>query len=164
MSASGKGLLAIAVGTVLWGINFPVAKYALEALDPFFVAGFRFAVAGLVFFFLIPRRRRPELFRRGMVGTIALLSLTGVVLGQLFFINGMERTTPGHSAVLMAMIPIFVAVFARLFLGERLKVLAWTGILLGGAGAAGVILSKPPGEGEATLVGDLMILGTTVSF
>ena len=159
-----KALLAMGAATLLWGVNFPVMKFVVTRIDPVFVAGLRIPFGAAVFTLLVARHERRTLLRRGMLGKLLLLSLTGIVVNQVFVLTGLERTTVGHSAVLMAMIPIFVALFALWWLRERLSVAGWTGILLGAAGAAGVVASSARSGGDATLLGDALTLVATLAF
>ena len=157
-------LLAMGVATLVWGVNFPVMKFVVTRIDPFFVAGLRIPFGAAVFVLLIPRHERRGLLRGGSLGKLLLLSLTGIVVNQVFVLTGLERTTVGHSAVLMALIPIFVALFALWWLRERLSVAGWTGILFGAAGAAGVVASSAHSGGQATLLGDALTLVATLAF
>lgn len=159
-----RAYLAISVATFLWGIHFPIAKHATAQFDPIFIAGVRMVAAAFILFFTLPAESRRLLLRPAMLRQLLPLSLTGIVINQILFAIGLSRTTPAHSAALITTIPIFVAILARIFLGERLLPLGWLGILLGAIGASGVIFSGSPSARQATLIGDLTTLGATIAF
>ena len=46
--------LAVLV-TLVWGVNFPITKLGLRAIDPFVLTGIRFALAALPLVFFIKR-------------------------------------------------------------------------------------------------------------
>jgi len=159
-----RALLAMCGATMIWGINFSAAKYATQQFDPFFIAAVRILIAAPVLFLLVPAAGKKEIFRPGVFRTFLPLSLTGILINQVCFIKGIESTTPGHSAILMSLIPIFVALFAFFFLKEKLPLLGWIGILLGATGSVGVILSGTSIETSALLQGDGLILLGTLAF
>jgi drug/metabolite transporter (DMT)-like permease len=90
--------------------------------------------------------------------------MTGILMNQLYFIIGISHTTPGHSAVMMAMIHIFVALLSMTLHGERISIAGWFGVLMGGAGAVGVVLSTGRTEQSATMFGDVITLCATLGF
>jgi drug/metabolite transporter (DMT)-like permease len=159
-----SALLAILVAAFLWGVNWPVMKFATARIDPFFIAGIRMFFGAAAFYFLLPRERRAGLFREGGLRPLLVLSVTGIVINQAFVLTGLERTTPGHAALLMALIPIQVALLALRWLRERMSPAGWLGILLGAVGAAGVVSSSPPAIRADTLLGDGLVLVATLAF
>jgi O-acetylserine/cysteine efflux transporter len=54
-----KHLALAALITAIWGLNFSVIKIGLQSLDPFVLAGIRFALCALPAVFFIPRPRTP---------------------------------------------------------------------------------------------------------
>lgn len=150
--------------TLFWGINFPAGKHATQHIDPYLITGTRILVAAAVFPLLLDRERRASLFRLETMRRLLPLGLLGVAINQILFLAGLQKTTPGHSAVLITMIPIFVALLARLFLKETLTTAAWMGILLAAGGASGVVLSGTAAQRDATLLGDALTLASTLAF
>lgn len=150
----GRAYLAVSVVTLLWAGNFTAGKIATEEFDPYFIAAVRVLLSAGVFTLLLPRGRRGP--SRAEVGTILPLALTGVVLNQICFAAGIERTTPSHSAVIHALMPAMVAVMARLLIRERLGPLGTFGLGLAVSGALVVVLGASREEIRGTLTGDLL--------
>jgi drug/metabolite transporter (DMT)-like permease len=87
-----------------------------------------------------------------------------VVINQLCFVEGLSRTTPSHSSILMAAIPVGTLLFAVLARRERLTVLKTASF---GVALVGVLLVLRPSAtelGEASLTGDLLIVINALSY
>ena len=164
VSRRRAALLAMLIATLFWGGTFPVSKYLTGQMEPLLIAGLRLMIAGPILLLFLPRDQRRKLLRFSAMGRLLPLTITGILANQVCFMVGIQRTTPGHAAVIMAMIPIFVSLLARVFLRERLSVRAWLGVLIAAAGAVGVVLSAPGAERSATLLGDIFVLTGTLAF
>ena len=132
---------------LVWGSTYLGIAVAVKTIPPFFMAAIRFAIAGGILFgwsiaregrtFAAPSRRE----WRDSVIVGALLLGTG-----MGFVSLGEKTVPsGITALLIGMMPVWVAIFGRLFLGERLPRLAMVGIAIGFGGVA--ILAGPSAIG-----------------
>ena len=160
-------LLLILGSTFLQGSSFVASKAVLVELPPLWLAALRFFVAALSLrpWLWLRRRRRartgpPVAFalpwlRLALVG---LLQTTGVMA---FLTLGLMQTTASRAAILMASNPLLVALLAGLLLKERVRPLAWLGLLLAFAGVViciGVqaVLGGTVGHGEL-----LVIAGST---
>lgn len=152
--AMTRAYLAISAVTVLWATNFTAGKIGTREIDPLFIASFRILATAGVFFALLPRDQRR--IRRSDLGTILPLALTGIVANHLCFATGIKLTTPSHSAILHALIPVFVATLAWLLIQERIGLLGIAGMALAVAGALIVVLGASREELRGKLVGDML--------
>lgn len=150
----GRAYFAVSLATLAWACNFTVAKVATRELDPVFIAAFRVLATGAFFWAILPPGRR-GLTRQEALRVLPL-SATGVALNHLCFAAGIKLTTPSHSAVIHALIPVFVAALAWLMLGERLRPAGVAGIALAVGGALLVVLGASPAEFRGTIAGDLL--------
>ena len=123
-------LLLLAV-IVVWSGNFPLGKLALAEVSPLFLTAGRTALAAPLLFFVarmtVPLERLPV--RRDYVAFV-VLGLTGLVLNTTTWYWGLKWTTALNAGILGAASPIFVALGAAAFLGERLRKRTWAGIAL----------------------------------
>jgi len=140
-------VLGILVLYVVWGSTYLAIRIAVETIPPFTMAAVRFVIAGLVLLlvsaahdrgsFALPSRR--EWRDTFIVGGFLLGGGMGMVAWG-------EQTVPsGIAALLIALMPLWVAVFGRAFLGERLPGIAVAGVLVGLVGVA--VLVVPAGVG-----------------
>jgi drug/metabolite transporter (DMT)-like permease len=141
--------LGLLVLYVVWGSTYLGIAIAVDTIPPFIMAAIRFVLAGLVLLtwsvarggrsFAAPTRR--EWRDSAIVGALLLGGGMGMVAWG-------EQTIPsGITALLIAMMPVWVAILGRIFLGERLPRLAVVGIVVGFAGVA--ILVGPTALGTA---------------
>lgn len=125
---------------LLWSTGFLGAKYGMPHAEPFTFLAYRFAIATVLFAFVlmvmrVPWPRDPKIwFHAAVVG----LLMHGVYLGGVFFAidNG---TSGGISALIVGVQPVLTAVFAGLILSERLSIKAWFGMVLGFVGITLVV-------------------------
>lgn len=165
----GLGLLAACIITLLWSGNFVAAKFATgtggtPGLDPLLVASIRIFSAAAFFPLLLGRDDRSVLKRPGIWKEILPLGLAGIFANQFFFAAGIKLTTPSHSALVHALIPVFVLVIGWIFLRERAGPVKIIGVLLAIAGASYVALEMAEAERHRTLVGDALTLAGAISF
>ncbi len=139
---TGSGPSLIWVGMlvlyVVWGSTYLAIAIAVDTFPPFVMAAFRFGLAGLALLawsmlragrsFVWPTRR--EWRDSTIVGALLLAGGMGLVAWG-------EQTIPsGIAALIIATMPVWIAVLGGVFLGERLPRLAVAGILIGFAGVA----------------------------
>jgi len=123
---------------VVWGSTYLGIAIAVDTIPPFVMAAVRFFTAGLVLLtwsiaregrtFVAPTRR--EWRDSAIVGALLL----GGGMGMVAF--GEQTVPSGITALLVAMMPVWVAILGRIFLGERLPRLAIGGIVVGFVGVA----------------------------
>jgi drug/metabolite transporter (DMT)-like permease len=149
---------ALATIYVVWGSTYLGIMVAIETLPPLLMSAARFLVAGAILYgFAVragdargDRPTRGHWLAAAIVGGALLLAGNGgVALSE-------ERIDSGVAALLVATIPLWMAVLDRVFYGGRL---AWTGVLGLGVGLGGVaLLVGPSGGGGIDVVGALMAL------
>jgi drug/metabolite transporter (DMT)-like permease len=157
-----RAYLAISIVTVVWAANFTVAKIGTREFDPLFIASFRVFVTSAIFYGCLPRDQRK--FDTSDLKAIVPLSLTGILGNHVFFASGIKYTTPSHSAVIHALLPVFVGIVAFVVLKERMGPLALLGMALAVAGALIVVVRASSAELKGTLLGDLLTACGIASF
>jgi drug/metabolite transporter (DMT)-like permease len=107
-------------------------------------------------------------WHRAHVGTrIVAVGLQGVLAGGLlastffFFILSVTRNTVANTLVLMSIGPFLVAVFGRIFLGERVALRTWNAMMVA---LAGIILMFFEGVDSGRSLGNLLALGVPTAF
>ena len=152
----------------LWAVNYSVIKTVISTdLRPIVFTALRFGVAALTLIPLLRSMSRDErLAARADWWKIIGVGLLGNTLYQVFFISGIDYTSPTNSALILAGAPIFVAVFGALLKIEKLNWLAWLGIIVSFIGIGIVIVGNAPAEaiepGKSSVIGDLLVLAGTM--
>jgi drug/metabolite transporter (DMT)-like permease len=123
---------------LVWGSTYLGIAVAVETIPPFLMAAVRFSLAGLILLtWSIARQGRtfvPPTRREWRDSAIVGALLLGGGMGMVAY--GEQTIPSGIAALMIAMMPVWVAVLGRVFLGERLPRLAAFGVVLGFAGIA----------------------------
>ena len=145
--ATWKILLAFGIIYFVWGSTFLAIRVGVHQVPPLLFASMRFFVAGLVLFAWMRVRGTPSPTRRQWMGASALAVCIFVVdYGCLFWAE--QRVPSGIAAVMLATIPVFMALSEIIFLRtQRLTVRLALALLIGIAGVA-VLMSRSLGLGE----------------
>jgi drug/metabolite transporter (DMT)-like permease len=134
---------ALAVTVVFWASAFAGIRAGLEAYGPGQVALFRFLVASVALagFAAVVRMRMPE---GRDLPAVLLAGFLAFTFHHAALNYGEVTVSAGAASVLINTVPIFTALLAVNFLGERLRPVGWVGMGVSFAGAALISL----GEGE----------------
>jgi drug/metabolite transporter (DMT)-like permease len=147
---------AVTVTVVLWATAFAAIRAALEDYSPAELSVLRLGIASLALAVVaaIAGRGRPA---ARDLPRLALVALTGMSAYQLLLNAGEQTVDAGTAALLVSTGPIFVAVMAAAFLGERPS---WPGVAIGFTGAAIIAV----GHGGLSMSADaLLVLAAAVS-
>jgi drug/metabolite transporter (DMT)-like permease len=128
---------------LIWGSTYLAIAIAVETIPPFLMAAFRFSLAGSILLtwsiaregrsFVAPTRRE---WRDSAIVGAALIG------GGMGLAAWGEQTVPsGITALVIALMPAWAAIFGRVLYGERQPMLALVGIVTGFVGIA--ILAAP---------------------
>lgn len=145
---------------VFWASAFPGIRAALGPYGPGHVALGRLLVASAVLavYAVLTRMRLPE---RRDLPVVALCGFLAFALYHAALNYGELTVSSGPAALLINTAPIFTALLATAFLGERLRPVGWAGMVVSLAGAAMIGLGE--GEGLRLAPGVFLILTSAVA-
>lgn len=154
---------------VIWGVNFPVIKVALESIPPLAFNTLRFPLAGLVLLALVRARRSAdaETIRPRRSDWIRLvgLGIWGNVVYQFLFIYGVDGTSAGNASLLLSTTPVWAALLSTAARHESLPATVWQGVILA---LGGMVLVVAGGVGFSfglsTLRGDLLMVTAAITW
>lgn len=150
--ATWKTLLAFAIIYFVWGSTFLAIRVGVHEVPPFLLAAMRFLVAGLVLYgWMIAHGERSPSGRQWM--SVSLLAALIFVFdyGLLFWAE--QRVPSGIAAVMMALIPAFMALSEIILLRtQRLTVRLAVALVIGIGGVA-VLMSHSLNLGAAAIDG-----------
>ena len=154
-------LLAVQLAFASWSI---VGKVTLGVVAPEALTFVRLLGGALAFGLWSLANGRSIVAPRGERAGFALLALTGLVINQLCFTWGLRRTSAVETTLLVAMIPVFSAMFAVLTGSERPARTFWLGLLSALGGAAIVARPWRLASQSAHLAGDALVLVNSASY
>jgi drug/metabolite transporter (DMT)-like permease len=146
----GRVIAAFAAVYVIWGSTYLFIRIAIQTMPPLLMSGVRYLVAGAALLAFASRRGGdagdpvgPRQWRAAtIVGGLLLLGGNGGVAYAEQFVPS------GTVALLVATVPLFIALLGAVFLRQRLPALAMAGIGVGLLGTA--VLLRPGGSGGDT--------------
>jgi drug/metabolite transporter (DMT)-like permease len=151
-------ILALATAGCLWGTGFFFGKIALTEMPVAAMILFRLAFACIGLLPII-FWDRPH-FAGSEWGWVFVASVLGVPVLYLVEFKGLSLTTVSHASLMVGTLPMFLAIAAVLFAGERLHFGGWLALVASTVGAALIALSSKTGSGvvQATILGDLLVV------
>jgi len=162
-----KAHLALVGVSLIYGANYIIAKQVMgdgQALPPLALVMMR-AIAGLVLFWGANLLFIREKVNRKDLRLIALAALFGIALNQMFFLMGLQRTTPINASLIQTSTPILVLIISALFIGEKITRRKLFGIATGAGGAILLIsYGKEVSFSSDGFLGDLMIFTNATAF
>lgn len=121
---SARHIQVLLVMTFVWGLNWPVMKYAVSHYPPL---AFRFLcmVLGLACLWVVARFLQVSLkISRNMWGRVMMLALPNMVGWHLFCILGVSELSSGRAAILGYTMPVW-AVLAGAAWGQKVPLRGW---------------------------------------
>ena len=161
---------ALLIVYVVWGSTYLGIAVMIQTMPPLLAAGVRYGTAGLIMLVALvaharwrssnepaERPTRAHVRSAFIIGSLLLLGGNGgVVLAEL-------RIPSGIAAVLVATVPIWLAVFDAIVTRRRPSPLVIGGLVAGIAGVA-VLLVPVEGLDDVDPIGILLVLGAAISW
>src|SRR6266545_7312964 len=100
MKTPWRAHLVLMAMVIIWGVNFSIAKYALERVPPLAFNALRFPLASLLLLAVLGLRGNVRLPGRADWSRVLIFGLLGNLLYQLCFIFGLDHTRAGTASLL----------------------------------------------------------------
>jgi len=136
-----KILLAFAIIYLVWGTTYLAIRVGVNEVPPFLLAAMRFLIAGGVLYgWMIAQGERSPTARQWMAACSIAILIFVLDYGLLFWAE--QRVPSGVAAVMMATIPVFMALSEIIFLHTQKLTARLTLALLVGIGGVAVLVSR----------------------
>jgi drug/metabolite transporter (DMT)-like permease len=159
-----RARLAAFAAIVLWGVSFVATKAALREVSPVTLIFTRFALGVAVLVLILKLRRESLIPPRDSWLMLAIMGFVGIFLHQMVQAHALTLTTAVRTGWLIGVTPIWSAVLAAVFLGERFGARKIIGLFIGLIGALLVITRGELSASVLTLPstrGDLLVFAST---
>jgi drug/metabolite transporter (DMT)-like permease len=147
---------------VVWGSTFAAIDLAVRTVPPFLAMSVRHLIAGALLLAWGLYRSPGE-----RIGPRQIVAAS--IFGGALFLGGhgalawaQQRIPSGVAALVIASIPLWVAVLDRLVFGRRLSGRAIAGLAIGFGGVA--LLVDPRGGGDVEAIGVVVALGSAAAW
>jgi drug/metabolite transporter (DMT)-like permease len=151
---------------VSWGLNVTATKILVSYFMPVTITGIRILTAGLTVFLLLFFIKKIRKLTRKEFSYVFLASLFNVVAHHYYLSVGLTETTATNGGLILGMSPLLTTILAIIFLGTPLTFLRSTGLILGFAGVAFIVLEGSDLTGISSGDGYILlsVLTQAVSF
>src|SRR6202051_5180152 len=136
-----KAFLAFAIIYLVWGSTFLAIRIGVHEVPPFLLAAMRFLIAGGVLYgWMIAKGERSPTARQWMAASSIAILIFVLDYGLLFWAE--QRVPSGVAAVMLATIPVFMALSEIIFLRTQKLTVRLALALLVGLGGVSVLVSR----------------------
>jgi len=160
-----KTLLAFAVIYFVWGSTYLAVRVGVSAVPPLIFAAMRFLAAGIILYVWLIARGEPSPTAREWKSA-AILGFIIFVLDYGFLFWAETRVPSGIAAVMLATIPVFMALSEIIFLKTQELTVRLAFALLIGIGGVAVLMSRSLSLGGAPIdrMGALALIFAAISW
>src|ERR671931_438951 len=148
-------VIALATVYLVWGSTYLAIRVTDRTMPPLLMSSVRFLIAGAALYAFASRGRARPTAREWRAAAIVGAALLLVGNGGVAWAE--TRLDSGFAALIVAIIPLYVALMDRIFFGRRLSPVAIAGLVIGFAGVA--LLVRPGGTNDVGAA--LLLLATT---
>ncbi|MED3687770.1 DMT family transporter [Peribacillus butanolivorans] len=160
ISRTNTALLLIFL-VVVWGVNWPLSKMALNYTPPILFAGTRTILGGLILLiFALPRYKKLRFKKTWHFYLIS--AFLNIILFYGLQTVGLGFAPAGLFSAIVFIEPVLLGVFCWIWLGESMYGLKIIGLILGFAGVA--IISAGGFTGNVSAIGIILALGSALSW
>jgi len=146
----------LAIANIAFGAGYPFVKSILVYIEPSQWVFLRAVLSTLVLIIYSRRELLDAALSLRDILWIIVASLFGVVLNQICFVEGLQRTLPAHAAMINATVPLQTLLLGAFFLRESLSASKIIAIILGFAGILYLLGFGVVGQINPFLKGDLL--------
>ncbi len=166
MTNRQKGILFAFAAALIYGVTFTIAKDVMKIHIPSFAFVLMRVSGAMAVFWLLSFFTKKETIAKPDYFKFFTAALFGIGINMMSFLKGLSYTSPISASVLMITAPIFVMIFSFLFLKNPINKYKVTGVLLGMAGAAFLILYGKTGHlsGSNPRLGNALVALNAVSY
>jgi drug/metabolite transporter (DMT)-like permease len=154
---------------LMWSLQFTCIKLVQNQVGPLFTVWLPTALSVIILYPLVRAERRQQPAptpptgrkRPNLIFVYLLLGIAGVVPGQLLMTWGTRLSLASNAALLTLTLPVTTAIFAVIFLKEKMTRVRWLSFILALIGVvlcSGVDIHKASFNKEQ-LFGNLLIFG-----
>lgn len=166
MNKRTLALIAVSIATLIYGLNYTIAKEVMPTyVKPF---GFIFirVLGATIIFWLVSIFVTSEKIEKGDYQKIFIASLFGVAINMLAFFKGLSLTTPISASVMMVMSPIMVLIFSSILIKKAIGKQRVLGVFIGLAGTILLITygSSTNSTGTNSNLGNFLVFVNAASY
>lgn len=147
----------------IFGFSFLFSKIALSYVTPIGLIAYRFLIAFITFEILRQLKIIKINIKKEQMKYLIAVAFFQPILYFLFETFGLNLVSSGEAGMMIALIPIFVAILSSLIIKEKPKPIQVLFILLSVTGVIIIQLSKLGSENNSEVLGFILLLLAVIS-
>ncbi|TWD96451.1 putative membrane protein [Neobacillus bataviensis] len=156
-----RTVLLLTFLVIVWGVNWPLSKMALNYTPPLLFAGLRTFLGGLILLiFAIPRYKQLRLKETWHFYVVS--AVLNIIMFYGLQTVGLGFMPAGLFSAIVFIEPVLLGIFCWIWLGESMNGLKIIGLILGFAGVA--VISTGGFTGDISAIGILLALGSAIGW
>lgn len=166
MKSRSLALVALFMVQLLYALNYTFAKFVMNEgyVKPMGLV-FARVLGAVILFWLLGLFYKSEKVDRKDYLKFFYAAVCGVGINMVFFLKGLEYTSPVHASVIMTSSPIIILLMSSFFLKEKITRLKIVGVILGCIGAIVLtVYGKSERAADNILLGNLFIFLNAVFY
>ncbi|MED0857603.1 DMT family transporter [Bacillus pseudomycoides] len=156
-----KTVIILSFLVLMWGVNWPLSKFALQYTPPVLFAGIRTIIGGFILLiFALPKYKQLHLKETWHLYFIS--ALLNIILFYGLQTVGLQYMPAGLFSAIVFLQPVLLGIFSWIWLEEAMYGLKIFGLILGFAGVA--VISSSSLTGHISVIGILLALGCAIGW
>ena len=148
----------------IWGSTYLLNKIVVSEVAPFFLAGIRFASAGVLIFIIAKFLKISLKASKKQILNSAFAGFLFLVYGNGVFVWALKYVDSGFAALIAATQPLFVIFLMRILHGSKIKTKSIVGVVFGFIGMYLLVSQDTLSLNKDSIIGILMIFSCVLSW
>ncbi|WP_339874010.1 EamA family transporter [Olleya marilimosa] len=148
----------------IWGSTYLLNKIVVSEVAPFFLAGIRFASAGVLIFIIAKFLKISLKASKKQILNSAFAGFLFLVYGNGVFVWALKYLDSGFAALIAATQPLFVIFLMRILHGSKIKTKSIVGVVFGFIGMYLLVSQDTLSLNKDSIIGILMIFSCVLSW
>ncbi|MBD3862000.1 EamA family transporter [Olleya marilimosa] len=148
----------------IWGSTYLLNKIVVSEVAPFFLAGIRFASAGVLIFIIAKFLKISLKASRKQILNSAFAGFLFLVYGNGVFVWALKYVDSGFAALIAATQPLFVIFLMRILHGSKIKTKSIVGVVFGFIGMYLLVSQDTLSLNKDSIIGIFMIFSCVLSW
>lgn len=154
--------LSAGTSSIIFGLSFIFSKKALKVVDPFTLLSFRFLTASLILTLLILAGVIKVNYKNKPIKYLILLSCLEPIAYFIFETFGIKNSSSSEAGIILALIPIIVAIMSSYFLDEQKTKLQIASIVFSVLGVIFIVLMNSSSSNNSNILGVIFLFGAVM--
>ncbi len=140
-----------------WGLNVIALKIIVDAFPTITITSLRVFTAAICVFIILFFIKKVRMLTKKEFIYILIAAFFNVVCHHYFLSIGLSKTSASNGGLILGLAPLFTTIIAFFFLGSRISILQFSGIILGLTGVSFIVVVGNGGMSNVS-IGDIYVL------